>query len=120
MKEKRKDNSCLYWFVFRGAYSGYFGAAAGVLHLLCINYLSDDDFYTINAMKDIIGNLVALIVFILGAQVNWPMVILMAIGLFIGGYIGQYSIRFLSLKIVSWITLGFSIILASWLFYTAY
>lgn len=106
-----------------GMYSGYFGAAAGVLHLICINYLSDDDFYTINAMKDIIGalaNLVALIVFIFGAQVNWPMAILMAIGLFIGGYVGQYSIRFLSLKIVSWITFGFSIILAGWLFYTAY
>lgn len=106
-----------------GVYSGYFGAAAGVLHLICINYLSDDEFYTVNAMKDIVGalaNLVALIVFIFGASVNWKMAILMAIGLFIGGYLGQYSIRFLSLRIVSWITFGFSIILAGWLFYTAY
>lgn len=108
---------------FGGIYSGYFGAAAGVLHLICINYLSDDEFYTINAMKDIVGalaNLVALVVFIFGAQVNWVMAILMAIGLFIGGYLGQYSIRFLSLRIVSWITFGFSIVLAAWLFYTAY
>lgn len=106
-----------------GIYSGYFGAAAGVLHLICINYLSDDDFYTINAMKDIVGalaNLVALIVFIFGAQINWMMAILMAIGLFIGGYLGQYSIKFLSLKIVSRITFVFSIVLAGWLFYTAY
>lgn len=106
-----------------GMYSGYFGAAAGVLHLICINYLSDDEFYTVNAMKDIVGalaNLVALIVFIFGAHVNWMMAIVMAIGLFIGGYLGQYSIRYLSLRIVSWITFGFSIILASWLFYTAY
>lgn len=106
-----------------GIYSGYFGAAAGVMHLICINYLSDDEFYTVNAMKDIVGalaNLVALIVFIFGAQVNWFMAILMAIGLFIGGYLGQYSIRFLSLRIVSWITFGFSIILAGWLFYAAY
>lgn len=108
---------------FGGIYSGYFGAAAGVLHLICINYLSDDEFFTINAMKDIVGalaNLVALLVFIFGANVNWKMAILMAIGLFIGGYLGQYSIRYLSLRIVSWITFGFSIILASWLFYSAY
>ena len=106
-----------------GIYSGYFGAAAGVIHLICINYLSDDDFYTINAMKDIGGalaNWVALIVFIFGAQINWLMAILLAIGLFIGGYLGQYSIKFLSLKIVSRITFVFSIVLAGWLFYTAY
>ena len=108
---------------FGGLYSGYFGAAAGVIHLICINYLSDDEFYTINAMKDIVGalaNLVALVVFIFGAHVNWMMAITMAIGLFIGGYLGQYSIRYLSLRIVSWITFGFSIILAGWLFYSAY
>lgn len=106
-----------------GMYSGYFGAAAGVLHLICINYLSSNDFYTVNAMKDIVGalaNLVALIVFIFGAHVNWLMAFLMAIGLFIGGFIGQYSIKYLSLRIVSWITFGFSIILAGWLFWQAY
>lgn len=106
-----------------GMYSGYFGAAAGVIHLICINYLSDDEFYVVNAMKDIVGalaNLVALVVFIFGAHVNWLMAILMAVGLFIGGYLGQYSIRFLSLRIVSWITFAFSIVLAGWLFYTAY
>lgn len=106
-----------------GMYSGYFGAAAGVIHLICINYLSDDIFYTINAMKDIVGalaNLVALIVFIFGATVAWTKAIPLAIGLFIGGYLGQYSVRYLSLKVVSWITFGFSLILAGWLFYQAY
>lgn len=106
-----------------GMYSGYFGAAAGVIHLIFINYLSDDEFYTINAMKDIVGalgNLVALIVFIFGASVDWMKAIPMAIGLFIGGYLGQYSIRFMSFKVVAWITFGFSILLAGWLFYTGW
>lgn len=106
-----------------GVYSGYFGAAAGVIHLMCINYLSDDEFFTINAMKDIVGalaNFVALIIFIVYSNVNWMMAIPMAIGLFIGGYLGQYSVKFLSLKMVSWITFGFSIILTGWLFDTAY
>lgn len=106
-----------------GIYSGYFGAAAGVIHLICINYLSDDEFFVVNAMKDLVGalaNLVALVVFIFSANINWPMAIAMEIGLFVGGYLGQFSIKFLSLRIVSWITFGFSIILFVWLFYTAY
>lgn len=106
-----------------GMYSGYFGAAAGVIHLIFINYLSDDEFYTINAMKDIVGalgNLVALIVFIFGASVDWMKAIPMAIGLFIGGYLGQYSIRFMSFKVVAWITFGFSVLLAGWLFYSGW
>lgn len=123
-RRSRKGIVAAYVGLFLGGiYSGYFGAAAGVLHLICINYLSDDEFFTINAMKDIVGaiaNLVALLVFIFGASVNWKMAILLAIGLFIGGYLGQYSIRFLSLRLVAWITFGFSIILASWLFYSAY
>lgn len=109
--------------IIGGMYTGYFGAAAGVIHLIFINYLSDDEFYTINAMKDIVGalgNVVALIVFIFGASVDWMKAIPMAIGLFIGGYLGQYSIRFLSFKVVAWITMGFSILLAGWLFYTGW
>lgn len=106
-----------------GMYSGYFGAAAGVIHLICINYLSDDEFYTINAMKDLVGalaNLVALIIFIFGSTVDWLKAIPLAIGLFIGGFVGQWSVRYLSLRIVSWITFGFSLILAAWLFYSGY
>lgn len=109
--------------IIGGIYTGYFGAAAGVIHLIFINYLSDDEFYTINAMKDIvgaIGNLVALIVFIFGASVDWMKAFPMAIGLFIGGYLGQYSIRFLSFKVVAWITMGFCIVLAAWLFYSGW
>lgn len=106
-----------------GMYSGYFGAAAGVIHLICINYLSDDEFYTINAMKDLVGalaNLVALIIFIFGSTVDWDKAIPLAIGLFIGGFVGQWSVRYLSLRIVSWITFGFSLVLAAWLFYSGY
>ncbi|MBP2057144.1 putative membrane protein YfcA [Lactobacillus colini] len=109
--------------IIGGMYTGYFGAAAGVIHLIFINYLSDDEFFTINAMKDIVGalgNFVALIIFIFGASVDWMKAIPMAIGLFIGGYLGQYSIRFLSFKIVAWITMVFSVILAGWLFYASW
>ncbi|MGQ5709831.1 sulfite exporter TauE/SafE family protein [Lactobacillus sp. PSON] len=109
--------------IVAGVYTGYFGAAAGVLMLIFLTYISNDNFVVINAMKNIIGslgNLVALIVFIFGSKIMWSMVVPMAIGLFIGGFLGQKSIHYLSAKTVRWITAGFSVILASYLFYTAY
>lgn len=108
---------------FAGMYTGYFGAAAGVLNLIFLTYVSDANFVAINAMKNILGslgNLVALIVFIVGARVDWAKAIPLAIGLFIGGYLGQKAIKYLSPTAVRWITAGFSVILAGYLFYTAY
>lgn len=106
-----------------GMYTGYFGAAAGVLNLIFLTYVSDASFVAVNAMKNILGslgNLVAIIVFIVGAQVDWGKAIPLAVGLFIGGFLGQKSIKYLSPTMVRWITAGFSVILAGYLFYTAY
>lgn len=108
---------------FAGIYTGYFGAASGVLNLIFLTYLSDASFVAINSMKNILGslgNLIALIVFIFGARIDWFKVLPLAIGLFIGAYLGQKSIKYLSPAAVRWITAGFSVILAGYLFYTAY
>lgn len=108
---------------FAGIYTGYFGAAAGVLNLIFLTYVSKANFVTVNAMKNILGslgNLIAIIVFIVEAKIDWAKSIPLAIGLFIGGYIGQKCIKYLSPVAVRWITAGFSVILASYLFYTAY
>lgn len=108
---------------FAGIYTGYFGAAAGVLNLIFLTYVSDASFVTVNAMKNILGslgNLVALIVFIVGSKVDWKMAIPLAIGLFVGGYLGQKSIKYMSPTLVRWITAALSLVLAGYLFYTAY
>jgi len=109
--------------LFAGIYTGYFGAAAGVLNLIFLTYVSDASFVTVNAMKNILGslgNLVALIVFIVGSRVDWKMAIPLAIGLFVGGYLGQKSIKYMSPTLVRWITAALSLVLAGYLFYTAY
>lgn len=65
--------ACIGMF-FAGMYTGCFGAAAGVLNLIFLTYVSDASFVAVNAMKNILdslGNLVALIVFIFGAKVDW-------------------------------------------------
>lgn len=109
--------------IFCGIYTGYFGAAAGVINLIVLPYLSDAKFITINAMKNILGslgNLIALCIFISGGKVNWSFTIPLAIGLFIGGYLGQKTIKYLSAKLVRWITAFFSVILAGYLLYSAF
>lgn len=108
--------------VICGIYTGYFGAAAGVINLIVLSYLSDAKFIAINAMKNILGslgNLVALCIFIFDGKVNWAMTVPLAIGLFIGGFLGQKSIKYLSPKAVRWITAIFSVFLAVYLYYSA-
>lgn len=108
---------------FAGIYTGYFGAAAGVLNLIFLTYVSECNFVTINAMKNILGslgNLVALVVFIFGAKINWMMVLPLAIGLFIGRFLGQKSIKYMSPAAVRLITAILSLVLAGYLFYSAY
>ncbi|KRL63140.1 sulfite exporter TauE/SafE family protein [Lactobacillus psittaci] len=106
-----------------GIYTGYFGAASGVLMLIVLMAVSNDDFVTVNAVKNIIGslgNLVALLVFLFNKSVFWDKAIPLAIGLAIGGYLGQIIIRYLPLKQVRIITFTFAIILAIYLGYQAY
>lgn len=108
---------------FAGIYTGYFGAASGVLNLIFLSYLSRANFVVINAIKNILGslgNLIAVFVFIFGTKIDWGRALPMAVGLFIGGFLGQKCIKYLSSRIVRWITAGFSVLLASYLFYTAY
>lgn len=106
-----------------GLYTGYFGAAAGVLLLFVLTKVTDDDFIVQNAFKNVIGslgNLIALLVFIFTSKVYWNRAIPLAIGLFIGGYLGQKLIHYLPLKLVKWITFVFAIFLALYLGYQAY
>lgn len=122
-KTRGKIIAAYFGMFIAGIYTGYFGAAAGVLNLIFLTYVSSASFVAINAMKNILGslgNLVALIIFIFGSKINWFKAVPLAIGLFIGGYYGQKAIKYLSPKMVRMITAVFSVILAAYLFYTAY
>jgi len=74
-----------------GAYGGYFGAAQGVLVIGLLGSFLDDDLQRINAAKNIlvaIVNAMAAVVFLLFAQVNWVVVLLIAAGSAAGGLLG--------------------------------
>ena len=74
-----------------GAYGGYFGAAQGVLVIGLLGSFLDDDLQHVNAAKNVlvaIVNATAALVFILFAQVNWVVVLLIAAGSTAGGLLG--------------------------------
>ncbi len=74
-----------------GVYGGYFGAAQGVLLMAVLGIGVADSMQRHNATKNVLAlivNGVAALVFILVAEVNWPVAGLIAIGSVIGGQLG--------------------------------
>ncbi|MCZ3622072.1 sulfite exporter TauE/SafE family protein [Lactobacillus mulieris] len=106
-----------------GVYTGYFGAAAGILMLIALLSVSKDSFVVVNAVKNVIGslgNLIALVIFLFTSKVYWAKAIPLALGLFIGGFLGQKIIKFLPVKAVRIITFIFAVFLAIYLGWQAY
>ncbi|MFL6131363.1 MAG: sulfite exporter TauE/SafE family protein [Nocardioidaceae bacterium] len=74
-----------------GVYGGYFGAAQGVLLMAILGVGLTETMQRNNATKNVLAllvNLVAAIVFILVADVDWAVAGLIAVGSVIGGQIG--------------------------------
>jgi len=74
-----------------GVYGGYFGAAQGVLLLALLGISLDESLQRINALKNVaagIVNLVAAVVFIVVADVDWAVAGLIAVGAIAGGQLG--------------------------------
>lgn len=106
-----------------GMYTGYFGAAGGVIVLVLLTYITNDKFIVINAIKNVIcgfANLVALIIFMFTSHIYWLQAIPLAIGMFIGGYIGPAILRRVPEKPVRIFIASLAFIQAGYFFYTAY
>lgn len=74
-----------------GVYGGYFGAAQGVLLVALLGISLDESLQRINALKNLaagIVNLVAALVFIVVADVDWAVAGLIAAGAIVGGQLG--------------------------------
>lgn len=82
-----------------GIYGGYFGAAQGIMLLALFSLTIDDDLQRLNALKVVTAglvNLVAGIVFVFAAHVNWGIAALIAAGSILGGVVGSRYGRRLS------------------------
>lgn len=106
-----------------GCYTGYFGAANGVLVLAALQYMTNETFLVNNAIKNFIcgcGNLVAFIIFVLRAPIYWQQGIVLAAGMLIGGYLGPKLLRHAPVKTIKTVVGSLAFIQAIYFFVTAY
>ncbi len=109
--------------VLVGAYTGYFGAAGGVIFLAILSIITDDKFTVVNAMKNVIafgGNLIATVIFIFKSHIDWLLVIPLGLGLLIGGYTGPIIVRHSNIHLLRILISLAAFGLAGYLFVTAY
>ena len=84
------------WWVWPGVflagiYGGYFGAAQGVLLMAVLGTGIDESLQRLNAVKNVLAavvNAIAGLIFVVVADVDWWVVLLIGIGSVIGGQLG--------------------------------
>lgn len=77
-------------------YTGYFGAAGGILSLAVLAAMIDLPLVRVNALKNVLGGLangVAAVGFALFGPVRWAAVVPLALGFLTGGWIGPSLVR---------------------------
>ncbi len=92
-----------------GVYGGYFGAAQGVLLMAILGIGLTESMQRNNATKNVLAllvNLVAAIVFVFVAEMDWAVVGLIALGSVVGGQIGATVGR----RLPSWALRGFIVV----------
>ncbi|HLM19132.1 MAG TPA: sulfite exporter TauE/SafE family protein [Acidimicrobiia bacterium] len=74
-----------------GVYGGYFGAAQGVILLSLLGIFIADALQRLNAVKNVlalVANGVAAVLFVFLADVNWTVVVVIAVGSVVGAQLG--------------------------------
>ncbi|MEO9247540.1 sulfite exporter TauE/SafE family protein [Citricoccus nitrophenolicus] len=74
-----------------GVYGGYFGAGQGVMLVAFLALGLRERLQTVNALKNVAvlsANVVATLIFVWIAPVDWPAVALLAVGSVVGGWLG--------------------------------
>src|SRR4051812_39992111 len=95
-----------------GVYGGYFGAAQGVLLMAILGVGLTESMQRNNATKNVLAllvNLVAAIVFVIVAHIDWAVAGLIAVGSVIGGQIGATVGR----RLPSWALRAFIVVVGA-------
>jgi hypothetical protein len=104
-------------------YTGYFGAAGGVLLLTVLCTMLCEPLVRVNAIKNAIAgasNGLAAVIFAFFAPVDWAYVPLLAAGFGIGGFIGPKLIRHLPVRALRLFIAAVGLALAAKLGWSAY
>jgi len=104
---------------FVALYGGYFGAGIGILMLAALSILGLTDLNQMNGLKNFFAlciNGVAAIYFIFAHMVEWPYVLVMAVGAIAGGYGGAGLARRLGRTVMRRVVIGIGFAMALSLF----
>ena len=86
------------WATLTGVYGGYFGAGSGVMMMAVLGFGLDLDLRVVNALKTLAvmaANVVASVIFLFLADLDWVAIGLLAGGSVVGGYVGSHIGRHL-------------------------
>jgi len=87
-------------------YGGYFGAAQGVILMGLFTVLLVDPIQELNALKNLVAaevNLVAALIFVFTARVDWQAAAVLAVSSVVGGQAGALIGRRLSPLVLRWV-----------------
>ena len=105
------------------AYTGYFGAAGGVLAFAALSTIVDRPFHDVNAVKNTlsaVANGAAAAVFVLAGPVAWAYVVPLAAGLFAGGLLGPSVARRIEARVLRVVVGVAGLVVAAVLAWTTY
>lgn len=100
---------------FAGVYSGYFGAAAGVILLAVLRLLINDRLQRLNGAKNLVigtANAIAALLFVIFAHVAFLAAALIAVGSIIGAQIGSRYGRRIPDERLRWVVVTVGVIVA--------
>jgi uncharacterized membrane protein YfcA len=76
-----------------GVYGGYFGAGSGVMMVAVLGLGLDLDLRIVNGLKTLAvlaANVIASLIFVFAAELDWGAIWLLAAGSVVGGYVGSH------------------------------
>jgi uncharacterized membrane protein YfcA len=79
--------------ILTGVYGGYFGAGSGVMMVAVLGFGLDLELRVVNAVKTVAvmaANVVATVIFLFLAELDWVAIGLLASGSVVGGYVGAH------------------------------
>src|SRR5579864_6898869 len=117
--EHRSLTGAILFQLMVALYGGYFGAGIGILMLAALSILGLTDIHQMNGLKNFFAlciNGVAAIYFMVAHMVEWPYVLVMAVGAIAGGYGGAGLARKMGRTAVRRVVVGIGFAMAVSLF----
>jgi uncharacterized membrane protein YfcA len=104
-------------------YTGYFGAAGGILAFVALATMIDRPFHDVNAAKNVLAaasNGAAAVIFVLLGPVAWAAVVPLAAGMLAGGLIGPSIARRVPAPVLRVVVAGCGLAVAAVLAWTSW